>query len=92
MWLDLRAYFDKEDEQTDDNYSAVLEDLGLQSSKTLEEISKLVPVRLRIDAIDEVTTTKTENVSQIVMASVCVYLVHMNYNDLIMRMDEFYLR
>ena len=91
MWLDLQAYFDKEDEQTDDNYSAVLEDLGLQSSQTLEEISKLVPVRLRIDAIDEVTTTKTENVSQIVMASGHVYLVHIDYNELIIRMDEFYL-
>ena len=63
----------------------------ITENKTLEEISKLVPVRLRIDAIDEVTTTKTENVSQIVMASGHVYLVHIDYNELIIRMDEFYL-
>ena len=91
MWLDLNAYFDKEEDAKDEQYQNVLADLGIEDDQTLDEISKLVNVRLRIDAIDEVITTKTENVSQITMQSGMVYLVHINYNELIARMDEYLL-
>ena len=92
MWLDLNAYFDKEEDAKDEQYQNVLADLGIEDDQTLEEISKIVSVRLRIDAIDEVITTKTENVSQITMQSGMIYLVHINYNELIARMDEYLLR
>jgi hypothetical protein len=92
MWLDLNAYFDKEEDAKDEQYQNVLADLGIEDDQTLDEISKLVNVRLRIDAIDEVITTKTENVSQITMQSGMIYLVHINYNELIARMDEYLLR
>lgn len=91
MWLDLNAYFDKEEDAKDEQYQNVLADLGIEDDQTLDEISKLVNVRLRIDAIDEVITTKTENVSQITMQSGMIYLVHINYNELIARMDEYLL-
>jgi hypothetical protein len=92
MWLDLNAYFDKEEDIKDEQYQSVLADLGIEDDQTLEEISKIVSVRLRIDAVDEVITTKTENVSQITMQSGMIYLVHINYNELIARMDEYLLR
>ena len=92
MWLDLNAYFDKEEDVKDEQYQNVLADLGIEDDQTLEEISKIVSVRLRIDAVDEVITTKTENVSQITMQSGMIYLVHINYNELIARMDEYLLR
>lgn len=92
MWLDLNAYFDKEEDVKDEQYQSVLADLGIEDDQTLEEISKIVSVRLRIDAVDEVITTKTENVSQITMQSGMIYLVHINYNELIARMDEYLLR
>lgn len=91
MWLDLNAYFDKEEDVKDEQYQNVLADLGIEDDQTLDEISKLVNVRLRIDAVDEVITTKTENVSQITMQSGMIYLVHINYNELIERMDEYLL-
>ena len=91
MWLDLNAYFDKEEDIKDEQYQSVLADLGIEDDQTLEEISKIVSVRLRIDAVDEVITTKTENVSQITMQSGMIYLVHINYNELIARMDEYLL-
>jgi len=91
MWLDLNAYFDKEEDAKDEQYQNVLADLGIEDDQTLEEISKIVSVRLRIDAVDEVITTKTENVSQITMQSGMIYLVHINYNELIARMDEYLL-
>ena len=92
MWLDLNAYFDKEEDVKDEQYQNVLADLGIEDDQTLEEISKLVNVRLRIDAVDEVIATKTENVSQITMQSGMTYLVRINYNELIARMDEYLLR
>jgi hypothetical protein len=92
MWLDLNAYFDKEEDVKDEQYQSVLADLGIEDDQTLEEISKIVSVRLRIDAVDEVITTKTENVSQKTMKSGMIYLVQINYNELIARMDEYLLR
>lgn len=90
MWLNALAYFDKGSEK-EDEYTSVLQSLGLEDERDLADISFKTPVRLRIDAICEIVQTRIDNITQVTMDSGSYYLIEKTFEEVSIVIDEHYL-